>query len=975
MKQPPVLDRRDRSAVLAQVSARAREYTPEWRPGPADDDPGAALAALFGEMFYQTVDRMNSVPRKLYTEFLNLTGFQMPDPAPASGVLQFTAHDTVTEPVPVPAGTQVFARNEEGQNVIYETERSIEATPAQLTALFSVDPRAEQVQRLNPRCPGRFFHPDPAQNLQRHCFSFGHGEVLALTGPCTVEVELYQQAEFTTAETAARLADSERTRWSFRSREGEIPFDAVRAEGNTLMLDYQGTDAFARDESGQYAVSCVYAGGFGGGTILLDGIRLRSRPAAPLPLDGAANGDVELDLTEGGYCLGRQPAPYSVCYLRSDQAFCKRGARVNLRLDVAPVVEAPEREQLLYDYHQRIIDKRDAVAVTPDDVYVSQVAWEYFNGLGWRALRVQGNQNPFSCRSDGPLEVRFDVPEDLAQAEVNAQPGWYIRARVVAVENQFSLLPRRLIPFLRGASCSWAYQGGRPAQWCRSENNGGETHLTEIDQVGLLRFPALEGLEEHPGAMYFCFDRSPHAMPLALRFDVAGRARLEDRLRFEAWTGERFEPVRSVDLSRNLLRSGVMRLYLPKPLQAHTLFGQEGFWLRMCRSSYLENSGGYPVVNAIWLNTVTAVQRERAQDEYFSAGPYEANKRLELQHRPVLEEEVWVDEAAGLAAADAEALAEQLPGRVRLEQEDHVTLRCWVRWERTEHLALCGAGERRYTLDPYEGVLQFGDGVRGRVPPQGQENIRVCYRYGGGPSGNRPAGSVTEPLGALPRISRIENLTPMSGGTGRFMPEQAEAMGSKHLRHRNRAVGPGDFEEIVAQDFPQARHVKCFPGRNESGEWVPGHVSVVVEGNDPDDPQVTDDLCARIEGELSRRCDCVLAAEGRLHVVGSTVLTVSSRITVELEDLDQSAVTQLELTRRLEELIGVHWRQRDIGSQLRVGQVWQTVRETPNVKLVRSVLLEGCYDEGGVRRMVALEDDEAFPYATVKSGTHLIQIE
>ena len=100
---------------MAQVAAHARSYTPEWRYEGAEDDPGSALAELFGDLFYQTVDRMNSVPGKLHTEFLNLTGFQMPDPVPAAGLLQFTAHDTVEEPVPVPEGTQVFTPDEEGE--------------------------------------------------------------------------------------------------------------------------------------------------------------------------------------------------------------------------------------------------------------------------------------------------------------------------------------------------------------------------------------------------------------------------------------------------------------------------------------------------------------------------------------------------------------------------------------------------------------------------------------------------------------------------------------------------------------------------------------------------------------------------------------------------------------------------------------------------------------------------------------------
>ena len=33
---------------MAQVAAHARSYTPEWRYEGAEDDPGSALAELFG---------------------------------------------------------------------------------------------------------------------------------------------------------------------------------------------------------------------------------------------------------------------------------------------------------------------------------------------------------------------------------------------------------------------------------------------------------------------------------------------------------------------------------------------------------------------------------------------------------------------------------------------------------------------------------------------------------------------------------------------------------------------------------------------------------------------------------------------------------------------------------------------------------------------------------------------------------------
>ena len=970
----PVLDPRDREAVMAQLAQRARAYTPEWRYEGAEDDPGSALAELFGEMFYQTVDRLNSVPEKLHTEFLSLTGFQMPDPVPASGLMQFTAHDTVDEPVPVPQGTQVFAEDEAGDQIIYETRRRIESTPARLRELFYVDAREEIIQRLEPGKTQPLFCPVEGENLQHHRFTLRHRDVLALAGPCQVEVELRQQAgSFAAAETAARLADPEQVRWTFLAPEGEEPFTAVEAEGSTLLLTYQGQTAFLPNEEGLCQISCT--GRAGSGKLLLDGVSLRSRPQGWRAVDSVASGDIPLDLEEGGYCFGRRPAAYGLCYFRSDQAFCKRGARVSLHLDVVPVISGTEKEQPQYQFNQRIIDKRDAVAVVPDDVYVEQVVWEYYNGLGWRPLAVSGNRDPFSCKQGKELKVVFDVPDDLARAEVNAQPGWYIRARVIHVANEFSMTPRWVVPFLKGAECMWAYDKGLPAQQLEAENNGDRLLLEEADKVRDLAFPALVGLPEHPRAMYLCFDRSPHAMPLSILFDMAGRVKMEDKVRFEAWNGTRFETVRTVDLTRNLLHPGVMLLYLSRPLPACTMFGTQGCWLRLSRTSYLDNPGGWPRVSALRLNMAEAFQREQAEEERFSVGAYEAGKEVTLLHSPVLDSQVWVDEVGGLTVSEMEALAREMPHRVELEREDRVVTHCWVLWQRRDQLALASPRERCYSLEPYRGLITFGDGIHGRVPPKGEENLRVSYSFGGGSRGNVPAGAVTQSVGALPRIARVENLTPMSGGTDRLSPEKVDAIGSKALRHRQRAAGARDFEEIVLQDFPQARHVKCFSGRDASGAFVPGHVSVVVEGSDLDSQRVTEDLCQRIYESLSRQCDCIMAAQGRLHVVGSTVITVSSTVTVEMIDPDQGAATQQAIARRLEELINQRWRERDIGDQIRIAQVWQTVRDTPNVRLVRNILLEGWFDQAGVQRVVALEEDGMFPYATVKSGLHLIQVE
>lgn len=967
----PVMDPRDLEKIMEELAAHARQYTPEWRYERAPDDPGAAIAQLFGEMFYQTVDRFNSVPEKLLIEFLELIGVQMPDPVPAQGLLQFHAHETVEEPVPVPEGTQVYAKQDDGTSIVYETERRIESTSARLAHLFYADAKQGLIQKVDLTKPQFFFTPNGSENLQCHRFSVSQDDVLHLSGTGVIELEVRSENRFTAEETA-QLLGAPSMRWSYHCGGADVAFGQVRVEGDRIFLTKTEPGAPDVEDDGLRYITCE--GSSAGGTILVDGIRLRSTPDQWRAVEEMAFGDAPIQPEEGGYCFGRRPTTYGLFYLRSDEVFCKRGAQVNLRLELAPIVSEPENIGPQYEFNQMIVDKKAAVTVRPDDVFVGEVVWEYYNGMGWTQLAVSGNRNPFSCKDAGRMETVFTVPEDLCLTEVNARTGCYIRARVLHVENEFSMTPRWIVPFVKAAACKWQYPGGRPVHTYRSWNNGDAAELVDAQEIQSVQFPAIVSMAEAPRAMYFCFDRSPHAMPLSIFFEMAGRAALDDKVSLEAWNGKRFEPVRSLDLTRNFLYSGLMLLYLPQPLPRTTMFGQEGCWLRAVRSSYSENVGGYPRVSAIYLNTVNAVQRKQEGEQYFDTDVYEAGKRLELLEKPVQNCRIWVDELRGLAVSEAEKLAETMPDCVRLEREGDVLTRCWVLWERTNHLSLSHSGDRVYELDPYEGVICFGNGICGKVPPVGAQNILVQYASGGGAAGNRPAGTITQLVGSLPRISGIENLLPMSGGTDRFRPEQVEALGNKRLRHRNRALGIRDFEEMVAEEFPQVFHVKCFSQRDDRSRKAPGHVTLVVDTRDSNAGRAVSDLCDRIYSYLEPRCSCTLTAGKRLYVVPATAVQVNTEITVEVTDLDQAALTQQNLINRLQDLIDRQWRMRDIGDQVRVNQIWQVVRDTPNVRLVRQILVEGVYEEDGVTRHIPLETDHVVPYATVRSGNHLIRL-
>ena len=89
----PLLDPRTPEALREQLHMLARSYTPEWRYEGTENDPGAALAELFLEMYGQSVNRLNALPEKLFIEFLNMIGYREPGPMPAGGTVCFETPD------------------------------------------------------------------------------------------------------------------------------------------------------------------------------------------------------------------------------------------------------------------------------------------------------------------------------------------------------------------------------------------------------------------------------------------------------------------------------------------------------------------------------------------------------------------------------------------------------------------------------------------------------------------------------------------------------------------------------------------------------------------------------------------------------------------------------------------------------------------------------------------------------------------
>jgi hypothetical protein len=147
-----------------------------------------------------------------------------------------------------------------------------------------------------------------------------------------------------------------------------------------------------------------------------------------------------------------------------------------------------------------------------------------------------------------------------------------------------------------------------------------------------------------------------------------------------------------------------------------------------------------------------------------------------------------------------------------------------VRWRRVDSFFESTPHSRHYTIDYVTGIIRFGDGRKGMVPPEGKNNIvAASYRIGGGSNGNVNPGTITSLSRALAYIDSVTNPLPATGGSDRESVEEAKTRAPFTIKSRDRAVTAEDFEMLALRASTALARAKCVPDRTNRG-----HVTLVV---------------------------------------------------------------------------------------------------------------------------------------------------
>lgn len=198
----------------------------------------------------------------------------------------------------------------------------------------------------------------------------------------------------------------------------------------------------------------------------------------------------------------------------------------------------------------------------------------------------------------------------------------------------------------------------------------------------------------------------------------------------------------------------------------------------------------------------------------------------------------------------------------------------WQDWTIAADLRACGPDDRRFAFetDRSVGVLSFGNGINGRLPPPGRP-IQLKYRVSDGSRGNLPAGVRWE-VGGIAGIFGT-NVEPTYGGLNALGLPDLQAISRRRSRENRPLVSSKDLESAALSfsELGVKRALELSPGLG--GHRVRGSrilVVVGVQGVDGGAPRSAESLdwLQEIRGRLAPR----LPLGQRLEVIAPRYVNV-----------------------------------------------------------------------------------------------------
>ena len=921
------IKQRSSEEIMKELREKAHSYTPEWRFSKQLPDIGTALATVYSGMQERLDRKYGMLPDKLKIDYFNCLNTSMKSAAPAEGFVVFGLSGDGVGSSFLPEGTPLRGdtADESGEPVPVELKDDVLVVQDTLAAIYETRGAKDYI--------GLLYQPDEeeekqgfslfgmsAENLERHLFRISHPFLLHLNGHGIIGLRFYDEhGALLPEETVSRLADPRAARFYYETGEeegGEYLTD-VRYQNGTLWIRKQiGEPPWAETEHFGILTRwlCCEVLDIRGLEDLSPARIAMSAGCAGSSPDGIFGAGTDQPPEEPFMPFGERFSIYDDVYFGAEDALSKKGAVVELSFQ-EEFIRIPIRDPDEDDgFEWKLVMPKDQFTQKKEyDITIEEVIWEYYNGSGWgRLFKSHEYVDAFSAARGADRQLRkvtFTCPQDLVPVLAGSAENYYIRARVLKVNNAYKNYGYYVTPVVSDVRFTWKYAGeGLEPEYMTASNHLEETLVSvRRERLEGRKLVPLKGAEDNRPALWMGFKKTFTEGPVRILWETEQTMQeIQPDIHWEYYRRSGWAPLMPLDGTEDFRMTGLLTFGgIPDaaPLQ---IFGQEEplYWIRAVQTENTPHRREMPYIRGWYLNGARAVTLRHGLSEYWTMENWETDATIQLLNRNIHKLELWVREDERLSSEEIRVLTRENRYEQVLDETGGQSY-AWIRWEQTDNIQRHDPGDRVYMLDENEGILSFGGGAAGKVPAPGVvDGIHAVYSIGGGRKSNLAPGSVTALELAEGYVSSVTNPLPMTGGYDRETAAQAIRRAAAESKHRFRAVTESDFEELAVNKEASIRRVKCLTGVDAAGSEAPGEVTLVILTDDYNDRGAGfERLKSRLYQWFQDKLPAAYAGSERFHIRRAELVEIELHVEAVITDYQRMFRIQKDLQDRLTQFL------------------------------------------------------------------------
>ncbi len=967
-----------RTQLIETLKTLSKSYTPEWHFDVENPDLGTALALIYADMMTDTIQRANLMPDKHYIDFLNLLDPVQKPSKGAKGYVTFSLSEGTTAGVSVPLGKQLIGESDAEENLIFETTDDLMIVPSKLENIIVVNSKTDEIThhfdhlKSDAMTPLYLLDSPVLNNLQTHELVIRQEDALILNRAHGVEIHIEDdQNKLRKAYTLSQLSDPSQVEWLYLKGDDWVPFDHYKQVASGIILK---NNAHIQLETPEIKLKMKKAT-----EMICDEIRVN-------PISDILKPDAlyynEIELPEKDFMMfGTQFFAYDSLYISSKELLTKKGSLITisfeyiLELHKTPFDMPPQNIKW-----KNVLKKSDLKEPVIKKILISDMVLEYWNGVGWSKLETETfNKKMFATDDSEPVtqKITFRCPEDLVSTTVGAYENYWIRLRIIKVENAYTTLGDYIAPKLRWLKLHYVYDehGVLPTSLNRHEFM---TH-TEIDPKAkpLRLFSDYGALDAK--ALYLQFNTPLVGAPIKLLFDVGTVTDLKaNQFKWQMLKRiahkSKWVDIDIIDDTKSLHETGIVTFIGDESHTLSTLFGHKGYWLRIVQTE----EGTLPVLlNAIYLNSVNVTQKETKQSRYFSLRHHEYHKEMVLNHENLESLEVWVNE---LNVAVEEIKKTPYDYR-EIFSIDGTLEALWVKWDAYDSFSEMNSTTRGYVANAFAGRIQFGDSVHGFLPDGTNENnVRIDYEVNLGDYGNVAAYEVKRLAQTISNVNTVYNPMPFQGGHAPESRKRALNRISETIHHKGRARSTRDFDALILSADYDIKEVLTLSNTDTFGRFALGKVtSIILPKSETYMQDYFRTLKAKIRNHLSDKLPCTLKYDYNYFIIEPLYIIIDVQFKGRIADVTDYLATYNAIEKTINLYLdtykgnknGEGWHIGDLPDEQYLLSQIQLIDTLKDINLL---VLNAKVQDGYQLKEISIKALKQFPHLVIKNGNHAISL-